>query len=104
MEWLFCFLISVCILLLAIIFAVSVYFGKYKRGRFTTPFRIVFAGVFISVFICLLPINYNILLDVNNSLFKTFLFSIQNTLQVFSLDADNEIIRNNISSTFFNFI
>ena len=97
MEWLFCFLISVCILLLAIIFAVSVYFGKYKRGRFTTPFRIVFAGVFISVFICLLPINYNILLDVNNSLFKTFLFSIQNTLQVFSLDADNEIIRNNIS-------
>ena len=97
MEWLLSFAISLLVLIAAIVFAVIVSVGKYKRGRVLTPFNIVFGGVFISVFICLLPIYNGILADTTDSVLKTVIFSLHTTLQVFTINADREIIMEGIA-------
>ncbi len=97
MDWLLSFSISLLVLTAAIIFAVIASVGKYKRGRVLTPFNIVFGGVFISVVICLLPIYNGILSDTTDSILKTVAFSLHNTLQVFTINADRDIIMEGIT-------
>ena len=96
LSWLFSFVISIVTLVCSIIFAIFLGAGKYKRGRALTPFNVVFGGVFISVFICLLPIYNSILSETANSVLKTVAFSLYNTFQIFTTDADKEIIIENI--------
>lgn len=97
MEWTICFIISMTVLAAAIAFAVIVSAGKYKSGRALTPFNIVFGGLFLSVFVCMLPVYGNILDGVTDTPLKTVLFSLHNTFQIFTIDADREIIVENIS-------
>lgn len=96
-NWFLSFAISLIALISAIVFAVVVAAGKYKRGRVLTPFNIVFGGVFISVFICLLPIYNSILANTTSSLLKTIAFSLHNTFQIFTIDADRDIIIESIA-------
>ena len=96
-NWFLSFVISIIALACSIIFAICVGAGKYKRGRVLTPFNIVFGGVFISVFICLLPIYNSILSETTNSVLKTIAFSLHNTFQIFTIDADKDIILESIA-------
>lgn len=96
MDWFWCCVFSWIVLISAIIFAVAAA-GKYKRGRVLTPFNIVVGGVFISVFICLLPINHSILANTTSSVLKTVVFSLYNTFQFFTINADRDIILENIA-------
>lgn len=96
MDWIICFLLSVSVLVFSVVFAVVVSAGKYKRGRVLTPFNIVFGGVFISVFICLLPINRGILAGTTSVILKTVTFSLHNAFQIFTINAERRIIIENI--------
>lgn len=96
-NWFLSFVISIIALACSIIFAIFVGAGKYKRGRVLTPFNIMFGGVFISVFICLLPIYNSILSETTNSVLKTIAFSLHNTFQIFTIDADKDIILESIA-------
>lgn len=96
MDWFLCFVISIIVLVFSVVFAVFLGYGKYHRGRVITPFNIVFGGVFISVFICLLPIYSSILFGTTNSFLKTVVFSLYNTLQLFTINAERSIILENI--------
>ncbi len=98
MHWLFYYVLSLLVLVSAIVFAVAVSVGRYKRGRVLTPFNIVFGGVFLAVFVCLLPIFSGILADHGMySVLKTVAFSLHNTFQIFTIDADRGIILENIT-------
>ena len=97
MSWFWCFLISMISLVLTAIFAVFVSIGKYKRGRVLTPFNIAFGGVFISVFICLLPIYSVELAKTTTSVFHIVVFSLHNTFQIFTLDTDRNVILESIA-------
>ena len=97
MNWFLCFAISIIAFICSIIFAIFVGVGKYKRGRVLTPLNIVFGGVFISVFICLLPIYNSVLSSTTNSVLKTVAFSLHNTFQIFTIDADKDIIFQSIA-------
>ena len=79
MNWLLCFIILLLMLVSATAFASVVAVGKYKRGRVLTPFNIVFGGVFLSVFISLLPIYSDMLSSSAGSVLKVIAFSLHNT-------------------------
>ena len=98
MSWYICMAISLLVLIFAILFAAIVYSGKYKRGRILTPFNILFGGLFTAVFISLLPVYGGILSGMTNSRLKTVAFALHNTFQIFTIDADREIILEGISS------
>ena len=97
MNWFLWFVISVIALACSIIFAIFVGAGKYKRGRVLTPFNIMFGGVFISVFFCLLPIYNSLLSETTNSVLNIVVFSLHNTFQIFTINADKDIILKSIS-------
>ena len=97
-SWFWSFIISIIALACSIIFAIFVGAGKYKRGRVVlTPFNIVFGGVFISIFICLLPIYNSILSETTNSVLKAIMFSLHSTFQFFTISADKAIILESIA-------
>ena len=81
MDWIICFVISMSALLSAIVRAVWAYARKRKRGRMLTPFMI------------LLPVVYNcVLADAPDKVVKTIAFSLHNTLQIFTVDAEKSLI------------
>lgn len=97
MGWTIGFTVSILVLSAALATAVSLGVGKYKSGRICTPFNVLFGGLFISVFISMLPIYYGILHNDSNSTLKTIMFSLHNTFQIFTIDADRSIILENIA-------
>lgn len=96
MIWYACFAVAVFVLAAMIALALVLYFGKYTRGRVLTPFHLIVIGVFISVFVCMLPIYSVILSGSQDQVRKTIAFSLHHTLQTFTLDADREIILESI--------
>lgn len=97
MDWMIGFIISILALLSAIVTAVFLGVGKYKRGRICTPFNVLFGGLFVSAFICMLPIYNGIFRDDSYNVLKTILFSLHNTLQIFTINADRSLILENIN-------
>ena len=97
MSWILGFSISIFVLICTIVSAVAVAFGKKIRGRVLTPFNIVLGGVFISVFICFLPIYNHFLKGSGGGVFETVVFSLHHAFQVFTLDADRSIILQSIA-------
>lgn len=99
MGWMTGLVISVLVLLVAIVIAILLGTGKYKRGRICTPFNVFFGGMFVSVFICMLPIYHGILSNDSYNILKTIMFSLHNTFQVFTIDADRDLILGGITSS-----
>lgn len=91
-NWYLGFAGSLLVLIGAVICAVALSVGKARGGRTLTPFHLLFAGVFLSVFVCMLPIYGKLLEGTTNHALKTVAFSLHNTLQVFTIDVDREII------------
>lgn len=79
MGWMIGFTISILVLLAAVATAIFLGMGRYKRGRICTPFNVLFGGLFISVFVCMLPIYHGILYSDSNNTLKTIMFSLHNT-------------------------
>lgn len=97
MGWITGLILSALVLIATIVIAILVGAGKYKHGRICTPFNVLFGGVFISIFICLLPIYHAILSEDDYSTLKTVMFSLHNTFQIFTLDVDRSLILESIT-------
>ena len=96
MDWYLSFAAAMIVLITAIVYAIAAA-GKYRPGRIATPLNVVFGGLFVSVFICLLPIYHSILADAAGGVLKTIAFSLHNTFQVFTVDADRSLILESIA-------
>ena len=56
MIWTAAYTVSVIVALAAIVTAVLLAVGKYKRGRVFTPFNVLFGGLFIAVVLMLVSL------------------------------------------------
>lgn len=92
MGWIAGLVLSMAVMLAAVILAILLGVGKYRRGRFITPLHVLIGGLFLSILICMVPIYRESLSGESDSLLKTILFSLHNTFQVFTLDADRNLI------------
>ena len=93
MIWYVCFAVAVFVLTAAVAAALYLYFGNRARGRVLTPFHMIVIGVFVSVFVCMLPVYGATLAGSRDPVLKTIAFSLHHTLQAFTLDADRGIIQ-----------
>ncbi len=92
MNWFLCLSLSFLTLAASIVLASTVSVGRYKRGRIMKPVNILFGGVFIAVFIAMLPIYSGIMAGTMYSVLKTIAFSLHNTFQIFTIDAERDVI------------
>lgn len=97
MMWTICFAGSVLIAIAAVVAAILLGAGKYRRGRVVMPFHILFGGVLLAVFCCLLPIYHTVLAGDSFRFLKTALLSLHSTFQIFTMDADHSLILEHIA-------
>ena len=98
--WTFCYFLSVGIIAAAAAFAIALAAGKYRRGRVFTPFNVMFGGLFLAVVVCLLPIYAGIVGETPFQRLKVLAFSLHNAFQIFTIDADKEIILDSIRTPY----
>ena len=97
MIWNICFIISIIILFLAVCHAENAR-KRYKSGRILTPFNTIFAGVFLAVFVGMIPMFVTMLAEESGFLLKLCMFDILQTIQVFTINVGADLILDNISS------
>ena len=86
MIWTICLITAMAVLFVSVIGAVAVG-KKVKANRFVTPFNTVFAGLFITTLVMMIPVYRSVCAGAQLSPLKTVLFTIQGTLQVFQKQA-----------------
>lgn len=94
MSWIGCGALSAAVLAAAA--AVALTMSKRRGRRVFKPFNVIYLGVFVSAFICLLPIYSGITENNAPHALETALFSLHHTLQIFTLDADRAVILENV--------
>ena len=92
MGWYCGFILSVASLAGFTAWAIVVRVRKYSPGRVLTPFRLFCIGMFLSVMFCLVPLYGIDLADTERSGFSSIIFSVHHALQIFTLDADRDVI------------
>ena len=92
MIWTICFAISLSIAAIAIALSIFLAAAKRRGDRLFTPINILLGGVFVSVFVSVLPIYAEETADVSFSVIKTILFSLHSTFQIFTINADRGMI------------
>ena len=98
MIWTICFCLSAAVLILSLLFAVTSA-RAYRSGKLLTPFRTIFAGVFLAVLIGLFPVFEEMLAGEPAHGLKLLLFSVLQTLQVFTINVGGDFILDNISAS-----
>ena len=76
MNWIICFAVGLIVIAMAVAAAIRFRHAHRKDKRFFTAIQILFAGVFCSAFVCLLPIDYQVHRDATGSLLKTVMSSL----------------------------
>ena len=92
MIWKLCFVLSLLTLLAALGLACSIALGRYRRGRVLTPLNVLFGGLFLAAFVCLIPLSAAQLEQESWRGLKTVAFALHNTFQIFTIDADKGVI------------
>ena len=98
MIWYLCFGASVGILLIAVIYALTA-LKRYKSGQILTPFNTIFAGMFLAVFIGLIPPFCAMLEGESTFALKVCMFNAVQTMQVFTVNVGGEYILENINNS-----
>ena len=98
MKWYVFFFLSVAVIAAAGILAARIAAGKYKRGRVLTPINVLFGGLFISVLLGMCPVDAGRLGGVSGfwDALRVVMFSLHNTFQIFTIDADKDLILNDV--------
>lgn len=91
--WNICLCLSVIVLLGAFFWALTERKG-YRHGQLLTSFNVVFIGVFLAVFIAMLPVFR----EMTEKTGEQIMLSLVQTLQVFTINVDAGFILDNISS------
>ena len=98
MIWNICLIISIVILSVAVIYAVyALSKSRYVGGL--TPFYALFAGVFLAVFIGMIPMFAVMLHGEKGFLLKLGMFDFLQTLQVFTINVGADLILDNINKS-----
>lgn len=92
MLWIVCLVISMVALVLCFTLAAALSKFGSKRHKIISPREILFSGVFISSAMIFIPIYAASFYGENGSVLKTVLLSIHNTMRLFVIDSDYEII------------
>ncbi len=101
--------ISICLVVLSIVLGRVVHVKNLKehrdittrRSHILTPFQIFLIGFFLSAFVLFLPVYFNDYFasdEVFEKTIKSILLSIHNTIRLFILDGDFEIIKNTVTT------
>lgn len=98
MSWNICFSASVAVLFAAVVYALTA-IKRYKSGQILTPFNTVFAGMFLAVFIGLIPVFASDLDGESSFVLKLLLFDALQTIQVFTVNVGGDFILENISNS-----
>lgn len=98
MHWGICLIISIGILFVGIWKAYSMSRSGKRRGRFLNAFHLFIGSVFLSGMFLFLPIYYDIFSGEVFRISKTLLLSIHNTIRLFLVDGDYDIVIAHISS------
>ena len=97
MIWNICFFVSVITLFFSVLHAI-VTTKRYKCDRIFTPFYVIFAGVFLSIFIGLVPMFASMLANESYFILKLIVFDTLQTIQVFTINVGADLILDNINS------
>lgn len=102
MIWNICFIISTLVLLIAV-FRSAMLIRKHKSGVILTPFYTLCAGVFMAVFVGLIPIFADMLAGETGFIVKLIMIDFLQTIQTFTLNvaADWMLDKISCSSTAF---
>ena len=98
MIWSICFAASALILIAAVVYALTA-LKRYKSGQILTPFNTVFAGMFLAVFIGLIPPFCSMLEGEATFALKVCMFNVIQTMQVFTVNVGGDYILENIRSS-----
>jgi len=100
MNWLVCLIVALVFFAASIVTAIMINRKTHmKSNRFITPFNTVFAGLFVTTFVLMIPVYNAICSGAQLQSLKTILFAIQGTFQVFTIDADSTLIIENINES-----
>ena len=94
--WAICFFVSLAVLLVSVILAIRAHSRRSRRLRKVNPFHLLIAGLLIAALVCLIPINNCHMGDGGSAPFRSFLFSLHDTFQIFTVDSDTETISKDI--------
>ena len=96
MLWNSCFIVSIVVLVVSLLHAARV-IKTYKSGRILTPFNTIFVGVFLAVFIGMIPMFCEMLENETGFFLKLSMFNFLQTIQVFTINVGADLILENIS-------
>lgn len=96
MIWSICFCLSVVAVAASCAYALAT-FRRYKSDRFFSPFNAVFAGVFLAVYIGMVPVWADILNGESPFLLLLLLMDTVQSIQVFTVNVGGDFILDNIS-------
>ncbi len=91
MHWTLFLVLALAVLAAAILSALLPSLRRCRRGRLLTPYRMVFGGVCLAVFLSLIPVYLSLMADTTDSGLKAVLLALHNTFQVLTLDADRSV-------------
>ncbi len=94
MMWTISFIVALFVFLFSV-FAVAIFSKQKNNRRGINSLSIILTGVFISSTIIFVPIYYITFKDESCGLIKTFLLSVHNTIRLFVVDGEFDIITEN---------
>ena len=92
MNWLGYFIAAMILMTGAILWALWLLRNKHSRGRFLSPIKLLFGGVFAATLLLFCPIYRSSVENTAYSGLETLLLSLHSTFQIFTLDSDRSII------------
>lgn len=98
MLWPVCLVLSAAVLLLSIIYA-AVQVNDYRSGRWMTPLKALLFGIFLALFIALIPIVSASLEHEAAYVVKLIIYDILQAVQVFIGEAGGDFILENVNRT-----
>ena len=87
-----CFLISATIFALALGFTIVNLFKSKNKVRFFKPFYVLITGVFLSITVLFIPMNYPMFEDHSFAPLVTVLSSVHTAIRFFIVDCDFELV------------
>ena len=96
MTWIICFSVSVALLLLSIIISAVTSRRKSDRAQIVKPITVLFVGTFLSAVAMFIPVYAEYFEHQGQVVtgFKTFVISVHNTIRLFVIDSDFDLIHN----------
>ena len=93
-----CLIIGILILAAAVISSILTVKVKYEKRRYLRPFNILALGIVIASILIFIPVYKDIFSGHQFCNIKSFIMSVHNTIRLFIVDGDFDII-NNFTST-----